>query len=137
MKYFIFISLFFLSCTPQKRLARLIKNHPELSVIDTFYVKDTIVMKMKTTDTLINWKFDTAYINSNDGKVKVRLVHVRDSIKVNILQKQDTIFIKEAIPYKQIVNRFDLSKGIAWYWIVLILTFAVLTLFAIINKLLK
>lgn len=137
MKYVVIISIFLLSCTPQRRLARLISHHPELAIMDTFRIKDTIVLRIKNTDTVINYKFDTTYVNSKDQKVRVRLVHIHDSIRVNILQKQDTIFIKQAIPYKKIVNRFDMSRGIDWYWIVLICTFAVITLFSIINKIIQ
>ena len=51
----LFLLLYFLfSCTPQRRLNRLLTNHPELLEKDTIIVRDTVVVQ--------NYNYDTTTI---------------------------------------------------------------------------
>ena len=48
------IFLLVLACSPQKRLDRLIKNHPELLAKDTVKITDTLQVPAIEIDTIIN-----------------------------------------------------------------------------------
>jgi len=54
--YFILLTLSFLlfSCSPQKRLHRLVKKHPELTRVDTIKIQDTIIVPGIKTDTVFS-----------------------------------------------------------------------------------
>jgi hypothetical protein len=129
--YISLIALLF-SCSPQKRLNRLVKKHPELVKIDTITVRDTIRDTINVTTELV--KVDTIFslneihdtITITKDNLTIRYYHdtVHDSIYIS--GKCDTIWVE--VPYEKIVeykvpcDKVIVKKGIDWwYWILLII----------------
>lgn len=112
MKWIAIIALAFLcACSPQARLANLIKNHPELAHRDTITRVDTITIFPGAADTLIYYKqTDTVIVKENGVTVKY-FYNTKDST-VYIHGERDTIRIIREVPV--VVNNFDV-KPLAWY----------------------
>lgn len=99
------------ACSPQSRLASLIKNHPELAHRDTVTRVDTITILPGVADTLIYYKqTDTVIVKENGVTVKY-FYNTKDST-VYIHGERDTIRIIREVPV--LVNNFDV-KPLAWY----------------------
>ena len=83
MKYLILflVSIFLIACSPQKRLARLVKKHPELLHHDTIVKIDTVTITTMRVDhdtTFLEKGTDTVTIQKDN--LTVRYIRVRDSI---------------------------------------------------------
>lgn len=124
MKPYLLIALFALACSPQARLNRLIKKHPELVRADTLVVHDTIHI---AADTLIRWKtweittFDTVVIENERQVVKWRRVPVGtpcDScalvIEMLAAAKADTITTEVKVPCPSVQATKEV-KYIPWW----------------------
>jgi hypothetical protein len=97
------------ACTPQQRISRILRNHPDLMRHDTVTYRDTIVTPGFVVDSsFLFYNGDTVTIERE--RVKVRLIYVHDTLKTNITQRPDTIY-KEV---KVIVDRVTIVKT-AWY----------------------
>src|SRR3972149_6613866 len=58
--------ILFSACSPQQRMATLLKNHPELIKKDTIFRIDTIVITGYSVDTVFHYKqTDTVIVNNN------------------------------------------------------------------------
>ena len=112
--FIVSIFMLFSSCTPQQRLNRLLKNHPELRTKDTIIVLDTIIINESKFDTVfrVTNKLDTFYITNE--RIKLQIIKNDSIIKVNYLLPTDTIIkqvpvitnrIKEVI-IKETYNKF-------------------------------
>ena len=99
------ISLLFLySCSPQKRLNRLIKKYPQLTEvsIDTIKVRDTIYIDNYDTTVLSSIiKHDTTIIVNND---RTFARYYYDTLRQEIFHEVkcigDTIYYYKDVPYK-------------------------------------
>ena len=108
MKYVFIISLFLVSCSPQRRFDRLIKRNPWLLTKDTIRIKDTIRDTIRITvpevkvDTVVEYEtlYDTIFLEKDQLKVKVWMDREK---KVYIQGKCDTVYIVK--PYEKIVER--------------------------------
>jgi len=99
------ISLIFLcNCSPQKRLNRLIKNHPELTEIsfDTIKFRDTIYIESFSYDTINEIRFHDTTIIVNNDRTFARYYYdtLRKEIYHEIKCKGDTVYYYKEIPYK-------------------------------------
>ena len=104
----IILILLLTSCSPQKRLNRLVKKHPELVSTQVITIRDTIkdTISVVTTrvehDTIFNFLevHDTLIIQRDNLKIK----YFYDTIKqqVYIAGECDTIFLD--VPYEVIVE---------------------------------
>lgn len=129
---FVILLAFLFSCSPQKRLNRLIKKHPELVKVDTIVVRDTIRDTINVTTELV--KLDTIFslneihdtITITKDNLTIRYYHdtIHDSIYIS--GECDTIFVK--VPYERIVeykvpcDKVIVKKGISWwYWFIIIM----------------
>jgi hypothetical protein len=104
MKYLlIFTILVTISCTPQKRLNRIIRHHPELLTKDTVTVKDTVVIESIKADTTFISKnnIDTFYLNKD--KLRIQIIKHFDTLKVSGECVGDTIIRIIQVPYEKIV----------------------------------
>jgi len=105
--FVILIALLF-SCSPQKRLNRLIKKHPELVKIDTIVVRDTIRDTINVTTELV--KIDTIFslnkihdtITITKDNLTIRYYHDTVHDNVYISGECDTIWIE--VPLKRLLN---------------------------------
>lgn len=101
MRWLIFLFIFIVSCSPQRRLNRLIRKHPELIRIDSIRVIDTFISKEVSVDTfkLMN-KYDTFILNKE--RLTVQVIRHQDSIYVFGKCDNDTIVLERKIPIKTI-----------------------------------
>lgn len=103
MKNIIVLLLIVLSiaaCSPQKRLNRIIRNHPELSKFDTMVIYDTTFGWKYDTITKLGDK-DTVIVKKENTTVTIYKYFNTDSIYVGV--ETDTIFKKIYVPVEKIV----------------------------------
>ena len=90
------------SCSPQHRLNRLLRNHPELLQLrDTITVHDTFIAPAIAADTVFSAKFDTVTLVRDC--VRVRIVKHRDTIRLTLTKPADTVVKTVKVPVK-VVN---------------------------------
>jgi hypothetical protein len=100
------------SCSPQKRLNRLVKKHPSLVELDTIKIIDTVITSTIQHDTTTVFKVSThdTVINSE----KVFLKYFYDTLTREIHHEYicfgDTIIQEKIIPIEKIVY-----KEINWW----------------------
>ena len=102
---FLLLLIFILaSCSPQKRLSRLVNHHPELKIVDTLHIRDTIPIPRIQADTLlhIDSLFDTVTIKKD--RLKVSVLRLRDTLYLQGKCEADTIFVDRKIPVERIIN---------------------------------
>ena len=100
----IIIIILLISCTPQKRLNRLVRNHPYLSKIDTIKIVDTIVVPNYEYDTIETVTYHDTTIIVNNEKIEARYYYdtLRKEIWHEITCKNDTIIKDRLIPYEKV-----------------------------------
>jgi hypothetical protein len=93
----IILLLLAVSCTPQKKLHKLLKKHPELVSKDTLKVKDTVFIDHIYTDTVLSWHnlYDTVTIEKE--RLKMKIVRVNDSIYLSGECLADTIYTEKIV----------------------------------------
>ena len=129
--YILLLSILF-SCSPQKRLKRLVRKHPELITVDTIVVRDTIRDTINITTELV--KLDTIFsldevhdtIVITKDNLTVRYYHDTVHDKIYISGECDTLWIE--VPYERVVEykvpceTIDVRKSVSWwYWLWIIL----------------
>lgn len=99
--------LLLVSCTPQKRLNRLITKHPNLIQLDTLIVRDTIVVNSYNYDTVTTFKYSDTTIIVNTEKVLAKYYFdtLRQEIWHQIECKEDTIFYEKLVPVEKVVYK--------------------------------
>ena len=103
MKQLLVLMLLFVSCSPQKRIARILKKHPELiSVIDVDTIfRDTII----ELDTFITKEYKDSFIISSDTVIEThRVVIERIKDKFNVIIKTDTFIGLDTIFYTNTIR---------------------------------
>jgi len=102
---FLLLLIFILaSCSPQKRLSRLVNHHPELKIVDTLHIRDTILIPMVRADTLlhIDSLFDT--VTFKQDRLKVSVLRLHDTLYLHGICEADTIFVDRKIPVERIIT---------------------------------
>ena len=103
MKQLLVLILLFVSCSPQKRISRILKKHPELiSVIDVDTIfHDTII----ELDTFITQEYRDSFIISSDTVIETRRVVIeRIKDKFNVIIKTDTFIGLDTIFYTNTIK---------------------------------
>ena len=103
----ILLICFLVSCSPQKRLNRLVRKNPQLTQLDTLRIVDTIIIDNYNYDTIETVMFhDTTIIVSNE-RVEARYFYdtLRQEIFHEITCKSDTIVKDRFIPIEKIVYK--------------------------------
>jgi len=95
-----------IGCSPNKRLNRLIKRHPELIQIDTTIVHDTLHTETIKADTVFK---DTTYfrllrdtITVTNDRLTIKQYYHRDSIFIEGECLGDTIIREIPVPYETV-----------------------------------
>ena len=104
----LFLLLYFLfSCTPQRRLNRLLTNHPELLEKDTIIVRDTVVVQNYNYDTttIIRLHDTTTVINNERVVLKYYYDTLREIIHHDVECLGDTVYIETLVPIEKAVFR--------------------------------
>jgi len=119
MRYLFILMLFFVSCSPQKRISRILKKHPELIyMVDTeITILDTIV----EMDTFITQEHKDSFIITTDTIIETdRIIIERIKDRFNVIIKTDTFMRLDTMYYTKTikvkgkvikVNRFP-----SWFW---------------------
>ncbi len=99
--------LLLVSCSPQKRLNRLISKNPDLIQLDTLIVRDTIVIESFNYDTVTTFKYSDTTIIVNTEKVLARYYYdtLRQEIWHEIECKEDTIFYEKLVQVEKVVYK--------------------------------
>ena len=100
------------SCTPQRRLNRLLTNHPELLEKDTIIVKDTVVVQNYNYDTttIIRLHDTTTVINNERVVLKYYYDTLREIIHHDVECLGDTVYIETLVPIEKAVY-----KELSWW----------------------
>lgn len=133
---YFFCALFVLNaCTPQQRINKLLKKHPDLvntintTVIDTFitrsYHYDTLLKANRFTDTIV--------INKNNILTKFFYNYKTDSLYINNYVAADTIIKVITVPGKAI-NVNDNFKGLKYWFVILLVILFLLGIFKALRK---
>ena len=118
MRFWVYISILTLlmSCSPQKRLNRIVKNNPHILQKDTIQivVRDTIIIESQTYDTITKFfHSDTIQVIDNS---RITLKYYYDTILKNIYHsvdyKTDTIFFEKIVPVE--IERVVI-KELTWW----------------------
>ena len=129
----ILLTALLISCSPSKRINRIVKNHPELLVKDTIIVLDTVIIESYHFDTTTKFvEHKTIEVINNE---KVRLQYHYDTITNNIRHfvecKGDTIVKRIKVPYEVIqpvVKTKGFNKVILILFIILLITIGAIIL---------
>ena len=105
----VLLLLFLSSCSPQKRLQRLLKKNPQLIELDTIRVIDTVIIDNYTYDTITNIHLhDSTTVINNE---KVILKYFYDTLTREIWHEveclgdtviKETVVQVEKVVYKQL-----------------------------------
>lgn len=108
----LFLLLFLLfSCSPEKRIARILRNNPSLVKSDTIYKYDTIHIAGVHKDSTFNYyQHDTVFLKKDNLSIKYYLNH--DST-VFLQGKCDPIIKVVKVPIQ--VNSVSVNQNLAWY----------------------
>jgi len=89
------------SCTPQKRLDRLVKKHPHLSRIDTVKVTDTLTVMVPGIRADTNMTKPTFL-----AALKDTIILQREQLTVKIYEYRDSVFIEGSCDtvYKTVIR---------------------------------
>lgn len=130
-----------ISCTPQKRLARLLNQHPELVTYstDSIYIDTILIVPGKEVSISIPVNFDS--IISQVNGFTFDFVKVNDTIKVKVTTPVDSIIYHYTapVPIKILNLPCENKKGLSslnWFGIGVGVGFLVMFLITIFIKLL-
>jgi len=129
----LFLLLYFLfSCTPQRRLNRLLTNNPELLEKDTIIVRDTVVVENYNYDTttIIKLHDTTTVINNERVILKYYYDTLREVIHHEVECLGDTVYTEKLVTVEKAVFRelswWEKYKEFIYIGLVLILVLIVL-----------
>ena len=124
------------SCSPQKRLNRLVKKHPELSQIDTLnlVVRDTIVIEKQSFDTTTQIIYHDSVTVINNERVILKYFYDTITQELNhyLENKTDTIYTEKIVnvPVDRVIVRelswWDRYKEFIYIGLVLIMVVIIL-----------
>jgi hypothetical protein len=103
----ILISLLLIGCSPQERLNRLMTKFPQLTEMDTIYVKDTVIVENYNYDTttLIRTHDTTTVINNEKVILKYFYDTLREVIHHDVECIGDTVYTEKLITVEKAVIR--------------------------------
>ncbi len=126
------------SCSPQKRLNRLLKKHPELSVTKDTTFRDTIWLNNTQIDTVFNSSVDTVILK-NDS-IKITYIKVKDKIYLKgetILKpviRERTVSIKSPVITKTVMREHWYHKPLIWWFILTVIALICIFLWKLVMK---
>ena len=128
----ILIICFLISCSPQKRLNRLVRKYPQLTQLDTIRIIDTIVIDNFNYDTIETVNYHDTTIIVNNERVEARYFYdtLRQEIYHEITCKSDTIIQDRFIPVEKVIvqeqKTWQKYKPMAIFSIVILIALAIL-----------
>jgi len=125
-----FLILFLFSCSPAKRLDRLVSRHPELRLPDTLIVRDTLISPAVQADTLLHLEQLNDTVILEKERLQVKLLRKLDTLWVEGTCNPDTIYYEKQIPVEKIKlvkEPFNL-KPVLWLLGALIILIMILSI---------
>lgn len=134
--YILLLITLIISCTPQRRLERLLRKHPELTSVDSITIHDTIrvIVPEVHLDTVVTLQqlYDTVYLEQEQLKVKVWMDRYN---KVYIQGKCDTVYIDKIVTRKIPIRIYEKTplwkKIINWIFVFLLIITVIYTLYRV------
>ena len=128
-----------ISCTPQRRLERLLKKHPELTSIDSITIHDTIrvIVPEVHVDTVVTLEqlLDTVYLEQEQLMVKVWMDKYH---KVYIQGRCDTVYIDKIVTRKIPIRIYEKTpiwkKILNWIFAILLIITVVYILYKVVKS---
>jgi hypothetical protein len=122
------------SCSPQRRLHRLVTKHPELTRLDTIKIQDTVIVPGLKVDTVFHSSVlkDTVFINKEN--LQIKLIEINDTIYLDAEVKADTVIFTKEVLVDRIVHvepenkLLSFFKNINFFLIIIITLIILLTL---------
>lgn len=117
-------ALLLASCSPQKRLADLVRKHPELVTTDTVYQPIPVIRAEVVRDTVFEWSTDTITIEKDRLRVDVVMDTITKKIYVKGQCKADTVIVNVPVevstikPVEVIKERKPSFFQKVWYAVV-------------------
>ena len=113
------------SCSPQRRLERLLIHHPELVISDTLVLKDTVFTPTVSADTMFLFSTLPGSIFLKKDNLEIQVLKMHDTLYLSGKCKSDTIIKTLFKPVERIKmiksNTVDaLIKKLPWIVIALI-----------------
>ena len=131
----ILIICFLISCSPQKRLNRLVRKYPQLTQLDTIRIIDTIVIDNYNYDTVETVNYHDTTIIVNNERIEARYFYdtLRQEIFHEITCKSDTITKNRFIPVEKVI----IQEQKTWqkYKPMAIFSFMIILILVILKKL--
>tara|TARA_R100001463_G_scaffold81222_2_gene135776 strand:- start:332 stop:760 length:429 start_codon:yes stop_codon:yes gene_type:complete len=127
----ILIICFLISCSPQKRLNRLVRKYPQLTQLDTIRIIDTIVIDNFNYDTIETVNYHDTTIIVNNERIEARYFYdtLRQEIYHEITCKSDTIIQDRFIPVETVIvqeqKTWQKYKPMAIFSIVILIALAI------------
>lgn len=111
MRLIILLSILFITgCTPGKRLAWLLRKHPELVRTDTIYRRDTTIIDGASADTVFHTQITRDTLIIRDKQLTIK--YFNDGKQTFIQGKCDTVIVVKEIP--TVVNSI-VQRQQSWY----------------------
>lgn len=130
-KYIVLVlCLLLFSCSPQKKLRKLLKKHPEL-----LNIKDTVEVVRTDTITIDRIETDTSFHSSVDSiiieKEKLRIVYrkIRDSVYIkgeylgDTIVRTDTVKVEVKIAEVRKPTLWEEVRG--WLWLLILIVLGI------------
>ena len=113
------------SCSPQRRLERLVMHHPELVLTDTLVLKDTVITPAVAADTMFLFSTLPGLVSLKKDNLEMQVLKMHDTLYLSGKCKSDTIIKTLFKPVEKIKiiksNTVDaLIKKLPWIVIGLI-----------------
>lgn len=108
----VLLSLSLFCCTPQKRLNRLVKNHPELVQHDTIFKMDTTVVNGVMHDTIFKTQITKDTVTIIDKQLTIK--YFNDGKTTYIKGVCDTVWAVKEVPV-MVNNTNAIISNETWY----------------------
>lgn len=113
------------SCSPQRRINRIIKRNPELLTKDTIVYRDTIKVESHTVDTTFIHTASNDTVVVEDSVMVIKYVNNGKTVYLKGECKEREVIIEKKIPYDKIVAVTKEVKPwyvkYLWWWLLLTL----------------
>ena len=108
--FLLVLLIYFSSCNPAKRIARIVKRNPDLVKVDTVWQKDTIIFPSVTKDSTFRfYHHDTVVLKKDNLTVKY-FFNYDSTVYLQGKCDADTVFKY----YPVQVNSLTVAKSLTW-----------------------
>ncbi len=124
---YIFLMILATSCSPEKRLKRLLEKHPELVKTDTTYSSDTTFVTLIKADTVVKWYYLNDTIRLTNDKLTVKTyfnhrdttVYVYGKCDADTIIKEIPLIVQTVKPRHWLLDKLDQFTGLFVFVVVL------------------